>query len=51
LKTINEVNSQKTKALLKSINCLKKEIQKMKYESKDNIRHQRNERLLEDIKL
>ena len=51
LKTVNEVHSQKTKALLKSINNLKKEIQKTKFEQKDNVRHLRNERLMEDIKL
>jgi len=32
IKAINEMHSQKTKALLKSINLLKKEIQKTKYE-------------------
>lgn len=51
MKTVNEVHSQKTKALLKSINNLKKEIQKTKFEQKDNVRHLRNERLMEDIKL
>lgn len=45
------MHSQKTKALLKSINILKKEIQKTKYEQKDNVRHQKNLRLEEDIKL
>ncbi len=48
---INELHSQKTKALLKSINLLKKDAVKSKIESKDNVRHQRNERLSEDIKL
>lgn len=32
IKAINDMNSDKTKALLKSINLLKKEIQKIKYE-------------------
>lgn len=51
IKAINEIHAQKTKALLKSINLLKKEIQKTKHEQKDNVRHQKNERLMEDIKL
>jgi len=51
MKAVNEVHAVKTKALLKSINLLKKEIQKGKHEQKDNIRHQKNERLMEDIKL
>ena len=42
IRALNEIHSQKTKALLKSINMLKKEIQKTKYEQKDNVRHQRN---------
>ena len=32
MKAVNEVHAQKTKALLKSINMLKKEIQKTKHE-------------------
>lgn len=36
---------------MKSINLLKKEIQKIKYEGKESVRHQKNERLMEDIKL
>ena len=51
IKALNEMQSQKTKALLKSINLLKKEIQKTKYEQQDNVRHKKNERLTEDIKL
>ena len=51
LKALNEIHSQKTKALLKSINLLKKEIAKTQYEQKDNVRHQKNLRLEEDIKL
>lgn len=51
MKAVNEMHAQKTKALLKSINLLKKEIQKAKHEQKDNVRHQKNERLMEDIKL
>ena len=51
MKAVNEVHAVKTKALLKSINLLKKESQKGKHEQKDNIRHQKNERLMEDIKL
>ena len=39
IKAINEMHAQKTKALLKSINLLKKEIQKTKHEQKDNVRH------------
>lgn len=42
IKALNDIHAQKTKALLKSINLLKKEIQKVKYEQKDNVRHQRN---------
>jgi len=45
------MNSEKTKALIRSINLLKKEIQKIKFESKDNVRHKMNEKLQEDIKL
>ena len=48
---MNEIQASKTKALLKSINLLKKEIQKIKYEQKDNVRHQKNLRLEEDLKL
>ena len=51
IKALNEMHSQKTKALLKSINLLKKEVQKTKYEQKDNVRHLKNLRLEEDIKL
>ena len=51
IKALNEIHSQKTKALLKSINLLKKEIQKTKYEQKDNIRHLLNLKLQDDIKL
>lgn len=32
MKAVNEMHAQKTKALLKSINLLKKEIQKTKHE-------------------
>lgn len=45
------MQSEKTKALLRSINTLKKQIEKIKYEQKDNVRHKMNERLQDDIKL
>jgi hypothetical protein len=32
IRALNEIHAQKTKALLRSINLLKKEIQKTKYE-------------------
>ena len=51
IKALNDMNSEKTKALIRSINLLKKEIQKIKFESKDNVRHKMNEKLQEDIKL
>ena len=49
IRALNEIHSQKTKALLKSINLLKKEIQKTKCEQKDNVRHKKNLELQKDI--
>jgi len=48
---MNELHSQKTKALLKSINNLKREIAKLNEENKSNVRHKMTERLNDDIKL
>ena len=39
IKVLNEMHSQKTKALLMSITKLKKEIAKIQYGQKDNVRH------------
>ena len=38
---MTEMHSQKVKTLLKSINNLKKEVQKEKFEKKDNVRIQK----------
>jgi hypothetical protein len=38
IKALNEVNAQKVKTLLKSIQNLKKEVQKERFEKKDNVR-------------
>lgn len=38
IRAINEMHSQKIKTLLKSINSLKKEVQKEKADKKDNVR-------------
>ena len=38
LKAMNEMHSQKVRTLLKSINNLKKEVAKTKFEQKDNVR-------------
>jgi len=35
---MNEMHSQKVRTLLKSINNLKKEVAKTKFEQKDNVR-------------
>lgn len=51
VKSINELYSQKTKALLKSINNYKREIAKLHEENKSNVRHKITERLNDDIKL
>ena len=51
IKVLNEMHSQKTKALLASITKLKKEIAKIQYGQKDNVRHQKNLRLEEDLKM
>ena len=45
------MHSQKTKALLKSINILKKENAKIIAMNKDDARARTNERLTEDIKM
>ena len=39
------MHSQKVRTLLKSINNLKKEVAKTKFEQKDNVRIQKNQRL------
>jgi hypothetical protein len=51
IKALNEMHSQKIKTLLKSIQNLKKEVQKEKFEKKDNVRGQMIERLKKDIEL
>ena len=51
IKALNEIHSQKTRALLKSINLLKKENQKIAHSNKDDARARTNARLSEDIKL
>ena len=51
IKALTEMHSQKVKTLLKSINNLKKEVQKEKFEKKDNVRIQRIQRLEKDIEL
>ena len=38
IKALNEMHSQKIKTLLKSIQNLKKEVQKEKFQQKDNVR-------------
>ena len=50
-KALTEMHSQKVKTLLKSINNLKKEVQKEKFEKKDNVRIQKIQRLEKDIEL
>ena len=49
MKALNEIHSQKIKALLRSIQTLKKEVQKEKHSQKDNVRAQMIERLRKDI--
>ena len=49
IKALNEMHSQKVKTLLKSINNLKKEVQREKFEKKDNVRIQRIQRLEKDL--
>ena len=51
IKAINDMHSQKVRTLLKSINNLKKEVAKTKFEQKDNVRIQKNQRLEKDIEL
>ena len=51
IKALNEIHSQKVRTLLKSINNLKKEVAKTKFEQKDNVRIQKNQRLEKDIEL
>ena len=38
IKALNEIHSQKIKALLRSIQNLKKDVQKEKHAKKDNVR-------------
>ena len=45
IKALNEMHSQKVRTLLKSINNLKKEVAKTKFEQKENVRIQKNQRL------
>jgi len=49
IKALSEMHSQKVKTLLKSIQLLKKEVQKEKFEKKDNVRAQKIEALNRDI--
>lgn len=49
IKALNEMHSQKVKALLKSIQILKKEVQKEQYFKKDNVRAQQIERMKKDM--
>ena len=45
IRALNDMHSQKIKTLLKSINNLKKEVQKEKFEKNENVRIQKIERL------
>ena len=38
IKSLNEIHSQKVRTLIRSINNLKKEVAKQKFEQKDNVR-------------
>ena len=49
IRSLNEMHSQKIKTLLKSINSLKKEVQKEKFDKKDNVRVQKIQRLEKDL--
>ena len=49
IKALNEMQAQKVKTLLKSIQLLKKEVQKEKFDKKDNVRAQKIEALNRDI--
>ena len=49
MKALNLIHSQKIKALLRSIQNLKKDVQKEKHGKKDNVRAQMIERLKKDI--
>ena len=49
IKALNEMHSQKVRTLLKSINNLKKEVQKEKFDKKDNVKIQRIQRLEKDL--
>ena len=51
IKALTEMHSQKIRTLLKSIQSLKKEVQREKFEKKDNVRGQMIERLKKDIEL
>lgn len=47
---LSEIHQSKTKALLRSINLLKKEIASVKYENQDSVKHKRNEQLQEEMR-
>ena len=51
IKALNEMHSQKVRTLLKSINNLKKEVAKSKFEQKENVRIQKIQRLEKDLEL
>ena len=51
IKALNEMHSQKVRTLLKSINNLKKEVAKTKFEQKENVRIQKIQRLQNDMAL
>ena len=51
IKALNEMHSQKIRTLLKSINNLKKEVAKAKFEQKENVRIQKIQRLQQDMAL
>ena len=51
IKALNEMHSQKVRTLLKSINNLKKEVAKGKFEQKENVRIQKIQRLEKDLEL
>jgi type IV secretory pathway ATPase VirB11/archaellum biosynthesis ATPase len=49
IKALTDMHSSKVKTLLKSINNLKKEVQKEKFEKKDNVRIQKIQRMEKDF--
>ena len=51
IKALQEMHSQKVRTLLKSVNNLKKEVALQKFNQKDNVRIQKNQRLEKDIEL